>query len=145
MYLIYADISECQMRLQDIESLLIILLRFCKFCTQLTNIHVWSALSSLNINKLRIWCKNRHFIIIKCQMGLQVMEHSLILRRSLRIYTYIIEDHSCLKYYIFTKFSQIVCLTNTDILICWHARCNHKLRNVLEINWVLWKFQCLIR
>ena len=34
-------------------------------------------------------------------------------------------------YCIFTKLSQIVCFINTNIFICWHARCNYKLREVL--------------
>ena len=50
-----------------------------------------------------------------------------------------------LKCCISNKLSQIVCLINTHILICWHARCNCKLRKVHRFNWVLWKFKCLIR
>ena len=37
------------------------------------------------------------------------------------VFSYIIDEHSCLKYYIFTKLSQIECLVNTLILICLHA------------------------
>ena len=51
----------------------------------------------------------------------------------------IIDDHPWLKYCFITKVSQIVCLINTHILICWHARCNYKVRKVLK------KFLCRIR
>ena len=56
-YLINNDMFKCQMWLKVMECLLI-LLRFCKFCTKLTNIHVWWALSSPNIHKLYI-CYNK--------------------------------------------------------------------------------------
>ena len=82
--------------------------------------------------------------IIKCQMWLQVIERSLILLRFFLVFSYVIDDHSYLKYCIFTKFSQIACLINTHIMICSHARCNYKLQKVLRFNCVLWKFQCLI-
>ena len=57
----------------------------------------------------------------------------------LLVFSYTIDDHSCLKRCIFTKFSQIVCLINTYILICRYARCNYKLWKVLWFDWVLWK------
>ena len=58
---------------------------------------------------------------------------------------YKIDEYSCLKWSIFTKLPQIVCLINTHILICWNARCNYKLRKALWFDCFFWKFQCLIR
>ena len=47
-------------------------------------------------------------------------------------FSYIIIDHSCLNCCISTKLSRIMHLINTHILICWYARCNYKL---LELVW----------
>ena len=46
------------------------------------------------------------------------------------VFSYIIDEHSCLKYCFFTKHSQIVCLINAHILIYQHARCDCKLWKV---------------
>ena len=40
------------------------------------------------------------------------------------VFSYIIEDHSCLKYCIFTKLPKIVYLDNVNILKCQNAKCN---------------------
>ena len=45
-------------------------------------------------------------------------------------FLYITDDYSCLRYCIFTKFSQITCLINIHILECQHARCDCNLWNV---------------
>ena len=45
--------------------------------------------------------------------------------------SYIIDEHSCLKYFIFTKLSQIMCLINAHILVYQHAKCDCKLWEVL--------------
>ena len=39
------------------------------------------------------------------------------------------EQHLRLVAYIVTKLSQIVCLIDTNTLICWHARCNYNLKS----------------
>ena len=55
-------------------------------------------------------------------------------------FSYIIDNYSCLKYYIFTKLSQTVCLINVHILVCQHAKCDCKLWKVLRFYCVLWEF-----
>ena len=40
------------------------------------------------------------------------------------VFSYIIDDHSCLKCWISTKLSQIVCLINNYILVCQNAKCD---------------------
>ena len=64
-------------------------------------------------------------------MYLQVMEGSLILLRFLGIFIHFIDEYSCLKYCIFTKLSQMVCLINMYILKCQHAKCDCLLWKVL--------------
>ena len=56
------------------------------------------------------------------------------------VFSYITNNHSCLKHCIITKLSRIVCLINTYILIYWHARCSHKLRKALWFNWFFRNF-----
>ena len=51
------------------------------------------------------------------------------------LFSYIIDGHAYLKYYISTKVS--LCLINTYIFICWHVRCNCKLRKSFWFNWFL--------
>ena len=46
----------------------------------------------------------------------------------------IINNHSSLKCYIFTKLSQTVCLINIFNLICQYAKCDSKLLKVLSFN-----------
>ena len=41
---------------------------FAIFAQNYSSIHVWSALFSLNLHKLCIWCEYKHFVIRKCQM-----------------------------------------------------------------------------
>ena len=43
------------------------------------------------------------------------------------VFSYIIDKHSCLKYCIFIKLSQIVCLIIVRILVCQHAKCDCRL------------------
>ena len=81
----YQYIRTCQMWLPARENLLNLLL-FCEFCTNLANILIWSTISSQNIHKLCIWYEYRHLVTIKCQMWMQVMEHSLILLHFLGIF-----------------------------------------------------------
>ena len=38
------------------------------------------------------------------------------------VFSYMIDDHSCLKFCIFTKLSQIMCLINLYIFKCQHAK-----------------------
>ena len=57
-----------------------------------------------------------------------------------RRFSYIIDGHSCLKYCISTKLSQIVCLTNVHILVCQYAKCDCRLWRVLWFNCVFWEF-----
>ena len=61
----------------------------------------------------------------KYQMWLQSMECLLILLCFLRILLKI-DEYSYLKWFIFIKILQIVCLISTLILICRHIRCNYK-------------------
>ena len=42
-------------------------------------------------------------------------------------FSYIIDEYSCPKYFIFTKFSQIVCLINVHILVCQYFKWDCKL------------------
>ena len=42
------------------------------------------------------------------------------------VFSYIIDDYSCLKNCIFIKISLIMCVIIVDILICQHARCDCK-------------------
>ena len=111
------------------------------------NIHVWSVLCSLNIHKLCFWCGYKHFVIIKYQVWVHVMdEHSLIL---LCVFFGGIFKHYWRPFMmsagIYSKLSQIVCSINIYILICWNSRCNYKSRKILWINWVLGKIQFLLR
>ena len=57
-----------------------------------------------------------------------------------RVFSYIIGEYSCQKYYIFTKLSQIVCLINMYILKCQHAKCDCWLWKVLWFNCIFWVF-----
>ena len=63
------------------------------------------------------------------------MEGSLILLQFL-VFSYIIDDHSCLKCYIFTKVSQIMCLIDVHILVCQHAKCDCRFA-LFENFWLL--------
>ena len=47
-------------------------------------------------------------------------------------FSYIIDDHSCLKYIFSTKLSQIVCLINLKLLVCQHDKCDCWL---WKVNW----------
>ena len=51
----------------------------------------------------------------------QVMKSPLILLL-FWVFSYIIDEHSCLKYCILTKLSQIMCLIIVHILVCQHAK-----------------------
>ena len=109
-------------------------------------IHFWRSLMSELLylhHQLSLIVYLINIDVTKCQMWLQVMERLIVLR--FKVFSYIIDDHWCLKCCILTKLLQIVGLTNTFILICWHVRWNYKLRKVLWFNCVLWKFQFLIR
>ena len=53
-----------------------------------------------------------HFDVSICQIWLQVMKRPLIYC----IFSYIIDEHPCLKCCTFTKLAQIVCLFNIHIL-----------------------------
>ena len=52
----------------------------------------------------------------------------------LTVFSYLIDEHSCLKCCIFTKLSQIVCLITVQILVCQHAKYDGR----------LWKVNCCI-
>ena len=52
------------------------------------------------------------------------------------VFSYINNEHSSLKYCILTKFSQIVCLINLDILVFRLAKCDCKLWRVIWFNCV---------
>ena len=79
--------------------------------------------------------KYSYFDISIYQMWLQVMEGLLILLR-FWVFSYIVDEHSCLKYCIFTKLLQIVCLINVHILVCQHAKCDCRL-------WKVFWFDCV--
>ena len=79
-----------------------------------------------------------------CQMWLQIMECPLILLRFFWEFSYIINEHSCLKYFIFTKHSQIVYLMNVYILVCQHAKYDCRLWKALWFNRFLGNFQLLL-
>ena len=49
------------------------------------------------------------------------------------VFSYITDEHSCLKHFIFTKLYQIMCLTDVQILICRHAKFYCKLWQILNI------------
>ena len=54
------------------------------------------------------------------------------------VFSYIIDEYSCLKYCIFTKLLQIVCLINIDILECQYLKCDCWLWKVLRFNCIFW-------
>ena len=87
--------------------------------------------------------KYTHFDISISQMWLLVMEHPLILSR-FWVFSYIIDDHSCLNYCIFTKLLQIVYLINVHILLCQLAKYNCRLWKVLWFKLRSWKFSYII-
>ena len=47
-----------------------------------------------------------------------------------RVFSDIIDEHSCLKYFIYTKLSQIMCPIDLQILICQHAKYDSRLWKV---------------
>ena len=48
------------------------------------------------------------------------------------VFSYTIDEYSCLKSFIFNKLSQIICLINVHILVCQFAKCDC----MLWINWI---------
>ena len=56
------------------------------------------------------------------------------------VFLYIIDKHTCLKYCIFTKLSQIVYHINMHIWICQHTRSACKLWNASWLYYVFSKF-----
>ena len=60
------------------------------------------------------------------------------------LWFYCVIMYSCLKYCIFTKLSQIVCLIDVHILVCQHAKCDWWLWKVLWFNWIFWVFSYII-
>ena len=65
------------------------------------------------------------------------------------IFSYIIDEHSFLKHYIFNKLSQIVWLINVHILVCQRVKCDCSLWKVLLFNSYFWEifiyYTCLKR
>ena len=110
--------SKCQIWLQVMECLLILLCFFCELCTKLMNIHVWSVLSS---PKIHILWECKYFVIIKFQVWLQVMEGSLILLRFLGIFIHYWLPFRSKVLYLHQNFTD--CISNQkfkiQILICW--------------------------
>ena len=51
------------------------------------------------------------------------------------VFLYIIDEHSCLNYCIFTKLSQILCLISVLILLCQRAKFDCRLWKVLAFFW----------
>ena len=47
------------------------------------------------------------------------------------VFSYIIDEHLCLKCCIFIKLSQIVCLIYVHILICQHAKCDCRFSDLI--------------
>ena len=56
------------------------------------------------------------------------------------VFSYIIDEHACLKCCIFTKLQQIVCLIDVHILICQHAKYSYRLWKVLLFDSVFREF-----
>ena len=56
-------------------------------------------------------------------------------------FSYIIDEYSCLKYCIFTKHSQIVCLTDIHILVCQHVKCDCWLWKVFYLFFFIYTFK----
>ena len=56
------------------------------------------------------------------------------------VFSYIIDEHSCLKYCIYTKLSQIMCLINVHILVCQLAKYDCWLWKVLSFNCIFWDY-----
>ena len=56
------------------------------------------------------------------------------------VFSYTIDEHSCLKYCILTKLSQMVYLylINMYILKCQHTKCDCRL-----FHCVIWEFSCI--
>ena len=40
------------------------------------------------------------------------------------VFSYIIDDNSCMNCFIFTKLSEIMCLIDVHILECQHTKCD---------------------
>ena len=97
----------------------------------LTIIVVWSALPNIHFLCIwwikTFWYNDMSDVTVIYGMLLNFIAFS-------EYYFHIIEDYSSLKCCISTKVSLIVFLTNTHILICWHARCDCKLRKVRWFN-----------
>ena len=116
------DNLACQMWLHVVERPLI-LFRFLAIFIHYLRPFMWIVVSPPNFR----WVFNLCILIYQtCQMWLQVMEFLLILLLFLRI-LHKIDEYSFLKFCITAKFSHIMCLINTHILLFLYARCNYKL------------------
>ena len=61
------------------------------------------------------------------------------------LFSYIIDEYSCLEYCILTKLTEIVCLINVYIFLVYqHAKCDWWLWKVLWFNCVFWEFFILL-
>ena len=80
------------------------------------------------------------FYVFICQMWLQVMESPLTWLPFFGVFSCVIDDHSCLKNWNFTKLSQIMCLINIHILVYQRAKCNCRVWKVPQFNCVFWEF-----
>ena len=56
------------------------------------------------------------------------------------VFSYTIDEYSCLKYFIFNKLLQFVYLINVHILVCQNAKCDCRLWQFLWFNCVFWEF-----
>ena len=83
-----------------------------------------------------IWYEYKHFVIIKYQMWLQIMEHHLILLGFFWEFSDLIDDYSCLNCCISTKHSLIVCVINTNM-----SKCQMRLQ-AMECLLILSRFFC---
>ena len=77
-----------------------------------------------------------HFDTSICQIWLQVMESHLILFLFC-VFSCILDEDSCLKFFILTKLSQIVTLINVHILVYQYANCDCRLWKILWFDRVL--------
>ena len=72
-----------------------------------------------------VWLINTHILIywhVRCNCELW---KALWFYCVFWVFSYFIDEFSCLKYCIFTKLLQIVCLINVNILVCQNAKCGY--------------------
>ena len=110
---------------------------FWELCTQLTNIHVWSIVGIFTKLSLIVYLMNINFLIWWYVRYDWKLWHAPWIYCILGVFFLINEDYLCLMCRIFPKLSQIICLINKQILICWHARCDYNVSKPKRHLWCI--------